>query len=194
MILDCRCSSSYGGHLFRSFSLADNHVTSIDMASDNLDQVFTAYPVSKPEHYYHLMEKFVLRNIELEKLKIAPLQAEVDAMPGVDSEMVLPADLTGNTVVPKTRFDIIPWEYFDENYRYECPDGQTKCKLPKWRVNELQEIKALVKDSIRSGHIIRQNFFRNSVKNSCTNFFANFVKNCFKIPVQISLEIPLNIP
>lgn len=92
----------------------------------------TVHPVSDPEQMYRLHKHFT--EIELQRTydDIAKLQAEIKNV----SEVAFDGKRSSQWPVginppfePKSRFEVLGWDYFTENQVFSCVDGSPKCEL-----------------------------------------------------------------
>uniref|UniRef100_A0A8C6UFR6 Hexosyltransferase n=1 Tax=Neogobius melanostomus TaxID=47308 RepID=A0A8C6UFR6_9GOBI len=93
---------------------------------------FTVHPVTEPNLMYRLHKRF--SQIELERTygQIQQLQMQINNL----SDLT-PEGRTGVTwpiginppFKPRTRFEVINWEYFTEEHIYSCVDSSPKCEI-----------------------------------------------------------------
>ncbi|XP_014028530.1 chondroitin sulfate synthase 2 [Salmo salar] len=92
----------------------------------------TVHPVSDPEQMYRLHKHFT--EIELQRTydEIEKLQAEIKNVSKVafDGNRSAQWPIGINpTFEPKSRFEVLRWDYFTEEQVYSCIDGSPKCEL-----------------------------------------------------------------
>ncbi|KAG7282925.1 hypothetical protein CRUP_018425 [Coryphaenoides rupestris] len=92
----------------------------------------TVHPVSEPEQMYRLHKHFTQLELQRTYNEIAKLQAEIKNV----SVVAFDGNRTSQWPVgitppfePKTRFEVLRWEYFTEEHVYLCADGSPKCEL-----------------------------------------------------------------
>nr|XP_020476851.1 chondroitin sulfate synthase 2 [Monopterus albus] len=125
------CVSEYEGLQYHHYELGKKSDLSKEQ-SEQFKKALTVHPVSDPEQMYQLHRYFT--EIELQKTydEIAKLQAEIKNVSVVAFE--------GNRIAqwpvginppfePKSRFEVLKWEYFTEKEIYSCIDGSPKCEL-----------------------------------------------------------------
>ncbi|XP_041720289.1 chondroitin sulfate synthase 2 [Coregonus clupeaformis] len=92
----------------------------------------TVHPVSDPEQMYRLHKHFT--EIELQRTydEIEKLQAEIKNV----SEVAYDGNRSSQWPIginppfePKSRFEVLRWDYFTEEQVYSCIDGSPKCEL-----------------------------------------------------------------
>lgn len=125
------CLSQYEELHYHHYELGKNSDPGKE-PSEEFKKALTVHPVSDPEQMYRLHRFFT--EIELQKTydEIAKLQAEiknvsVDAFEGKRSAH-WPVGINP-PFEPKSRFEVLSWEYFTEEEIYSCLDGSPKCEL-----------------------------------------------------------------
>ncbi|KAG5261986.1 hypothetical protein AALO_G00290820 [Alosa alosa] len=92
----------------------------------------SVHPVFKPDQMYRLHKHFT--EIELQRTyeEIEKLQAEIKNV----SEVAVDGNRSAHWPIgvsppfePKTRFEVLRWDYFTEEQLYACTDGSPKCPL-----------------------------------------------------------------
>ncbi|XP_070694555.1 chondroitin sulfate synthase 2-like [Pempheris klunzingeri] len=125
------CVSEYEGLQYHHYELGKNSDPSKEQSED-FKKALTVHPVSDPEHMYRLHRYFT--EIELQKTydEIAKLQAEIKNVSVVAFEGNRSAQWPvgiNPPFEPKSRFEVLKWEYFTEEEIYSCIDGSPKCEL-----------------------------------------------------------------
>ncbi|RVE57752.1 hypothetical protein OJAV_G00202270 [Oryzias javanicus] len=125
------CVAEYEGLHYHHYELGKNSDPSKEQ-SEEFRSALTVHPVSDPEQMYRLHRYF--SEIELQRTydEIAKLQAEiknvsVDAFEGNRSSQ-WPVGVSP-PFEPKSRFEVLKWEYFTEEEIYSCVDEAPKCEL-----------------------------------------------------------------
>ncbi|XP_049585149.1 chondroitin sulfate synthase 2 [Syngnathus scovelli] len=125
------CVSDVQGLHYHHYQLEKNSDPSKEQ-SEQFRIALTVHPVSDPEEMYRLHRHFT--EIELQKTydEIAKLQAEIknvsaDAFDGNRSAQ-WPIGINP-PFEPKSRYEVIKWDYFTEDDIYSCIDGSPKCDL-----------------------------------------------------------------
>lgn len=125
------CVSEYGGLQYYHYELGKNSDPSKE-ESEQFRNALTVHPVSDPEQMYRLHKHF--SEIELQRTydEIAKLQAEIKNVSLVAFEGNRSAQWPvgiNPPFEPKSRFEVLRWEYFTEEQIYSCTDGSPKCEL-----------------------------------------------------------------
>lgn len=125
------CVSEYEGLQYHHYELGKNSDPSKEQ-SDEFKKALTVHPVSDPEQMYRLHRYFT--EIELQKTydEIAKLQAEIKNVSAVAFEGNRSAQWPvgiNPPFEPRSRFEVLKWEYFTEEEIYSCTDGSPKCEL-----------------------------------------------------------------
>ncbi|XP_035030697.1 chondroitin sulfate synthase 2 [Hippoglossus stenolepis] len=125
------CVSEYEGRQYQHYELGKNSDPSKEQ-NEHFKNALTVHPVSDPEQMYRLHRYFT--EIELQKTydEIAKLQAEIKNV----SVVAFDGNRSSQWPVginppfePKSRFEVLKWEYFTEEEIYLCIDGSPKCEL-----------------------------------------------------------------
>ncbi|KAM6955935.1 chondroitin sulfate glucuronyltransferase [Lycodopsis pacificus] len=125
------CVSENQGLQYNHYELGKNSDPTKEQ-SEQLKKALTVHPVSDPEQMYKLHRYFT--ELELQKTydEIAKLQAEIKNV----SVVAFDGNRSAQWPVginppfePKSRFEVLKWEYFTEEEIYSCVDGSPKCEL-----------------------------------------------------------------
>lgn len=125
------CVEEFEGQRYYYYEMGKNSDPSKE---DNVQfkNALTVHPVSDPEQMYRLHKHFT--EIELRKTyeEIEKLQAEIRNVSVVAFEgnrsALWPVGINP-PFEPKTRFEVLRWDYFTEDQVYSCIDGSPKCEL-----------------------------------------------------------------
>ncbi|XP_037344267.1 chondroitin sulfate synthase 2 [Pungitius pungitius] len=125
------CVSEYQGLQYHHYELGKNSDLEKEQ-SEPFKKALTVHPVSDPEQMYRLHRYFT--EIELQKTydEIAKLQAEIKNVSAVAFEGNRSAQWPvgiNPPFEPKSRFEVLKWEYFTEEEIYSCVDGSPRCEL-----------------------------------------------------------------
>ncbi|KAM9343021.1 chondroitin sulfate synthase 2 [Pholidichthys leucotaenia] len=125
------CVGEYEGLQYHHYELGKNSDPTKEQ-SEQFRNALTVHPVSDPEQIYRLHRYFT--QIELQKTydEIAKLQAEIKNVSVVAFEGNRSAQWPlgiSPPFEPKSRFEVLKWEYFTEEEIYSCIDGSPKCEL-----------------------------------------------------------------
>lgn len=100
--------------------------------SPEFKNAFTVHPVSDPNLMYRLHKRFSHIELEWTYLQIQQLQMQInnlsDLTPEGKAGVTWPIGVNP-PFKPRTRFEVINWEYFTEEHIYSCVDGSPKCEL-----------------------------------------------------------------
>ncbi|KAL6100611.1 chpf [Pungitius sinensis] len=125
------CVSEHQGLQYHHYELGKNSDPEKEQ-SEPFKRALTVHPVSDPEQMYRLHRYFT--EIELQKTydEIAKLQAEIKNVSAVAFEGNRSAQWPvgiNPPFEPKSRFEVLKWEYFTEEEIYSCVDGSPRCEL-----------------------------------------------------------------
>ncbi|KAM7369760.1 hypothetical protein PAMP_011054 [Pampus punctatissimus] len=100
--------------------------------STQFKNAFTVHPVSEPNLMYRLHKRFSQIELEWTYLQIQQLQMQInnlsDLTPEGKAGVTWPVGINP-PFKPRTRFEVINWEYFTEEHIYSCIDSSPKCEM-----------------------------------------------------------------
>uniref|UniRef100_A0A8B9CR51 Hexosyltransferase n=1 Tax=Anser brachyrhynchus TaxID=132585 RepID=A0A8B9CR51_9AVES len=125
------CTEEHEGLLYQYFELGKN-VDPEQETDLRFQSAFTVHPVLDPVQMYRLHKYFAQVELERTYLEIEQLQLEIqnasslsaDGDHGATWPVGIPPPFQ-----PKTRFEVLRWDYFTEDQVYACVDGSPKCEL-----------------------------------------------------------------
>ncbi|XP_069083300.1 chondroitin sulfate synthase 2 [Pleurodeles waltl] len=125
------CVEEHQGARYRYFELGKN--ADPEKESDpRFKNAFTAHPVLDPVQMYRLHKHFAKVELERAYEEIQQLQLEIKNTSGLsadgDQSATWPVGIK-RPFQPKTRFEVLRWDYFTEEQVYSCIDGSPKCDL-----------------------------------------------------------------
>ncbi|XP_067111037.1 chondroitin sulfate synthase 2 isoform X1 [Osmerus mordax] len=125
------CVDEHEGLQYDHYELGKNADPSTE-ENVQFKNALTVHPVSDPEQMYRLHRHFT--EIELRRTydEITKLQAEIKNV----SKVAFDGNRSSQWPVgisppfePKSRFEVLRWDYFTEEQIYSCIDGSPKCEL-----------------------------------------------------------------
>ncbi|XP_046902416.1 chondroitin sulfate synthase 2 isoform X2 [Hypomesus transpacificus] len=125
------CVDEHEGLQYDHYKLGKNADPSTE-ENVQFKNALTVHPVSDPEQMYRLHRHFT--KIELRRTydEITKLQAEIKNV----SKVAFDGNRSSQWPVgisppfePKSRFEVLRWDYFTEEQIYSCIDGSPKCEL-----------------------------------------------------------------
>uniref|UniRef100_A0A3Q3K8W3 Hexosyltransferase n=1 Tax=Monopterus albus TaxID=43700 RepID=A0A3Q3K8W3_MONAL len=100
--------------------------------SEQFKKAFTVHPVSEPNLMYRLHKRFSHIELEWTYLQIQQLQMQInnlsDLTPEGKAGVTWPIGIN-HPFKPRTRFEVINWDYFTEEHIYSCIDSSPKCEI-----------------------------------------------------------------
>lgn len=126
--LGISCASRLQGQHFVSYELAKNANPEMEVFGGAM----TVHPVTEAALMYRLHKRFSRVQLDRTYQEIEELQAQIRnlsaLMPAGDAGLAWPVGISP-PFVPKSRFEVIGWEYFTEEHQFSCPGGAPKCEL-----------------------------------------------------------------
>lgn len=126
--LGISCASRLQGQHFVTYELAKN----ANPEMEAFGGAMTVHPVTEAALMYRLHKRFSRVQLDRTYQEIEELQAQIRnlsaLMPAGDAGLAWPVGISP-PFVPKSRFEVIGWEYFTEEHQFSCPGGAPKCEL-----------------------------------------------------------------
>ncbi|KAH0621190.1 hypothetical protein JD844_022248 [Phrynosoma platyrhinos] len=125
------CVAEHEGLRYQYFELGKN--TDPERESDpRFNSAFTVHPVLDPVQMYRLHRHFARVELEHTYQEIQQLQLEIQNTSSLSADGALSATWPigiAPPFQPKTRFEVLRWDYFTEESAFACVDGAPKCEL-----------------------------------------------------------------
>uniref|UniRef100_A0A8D0HAW3 Hexosyltransferase n=1 Tax=Sphenodon punctatus TaxID=8508 RepID=A0A8D0HAW3_SPHPU len=125
------CVSQHQGQHYHSYQLAKNADPEKE-EGEEFQAAIAVHPVSEGTLMYRLHKRFSRLQLDRAYLEIQQLQAQIRNLtsltPMGEAGLTWPVGINA-PFVPKSRFEVISWEYFTEQHLFSCPDGAPKCEL-----------------------------------------------------------------
>ncbi|KAI5613549.1 chondroitin sulfate synthase 2 [Silurus asotus] len=125
------CVKEHEGLLYNYFEMKNSMDLNGDESPDFQDAL-SVYPVSSPDQMYRLHRYFTERELEKTHEEIKKLQEEIKNIShlAVDGNRSTAWPIgVAPPFEPKTRFEVLRWDYFTEEQLFSCADGAPKCQL-----------------------------------------------------------------
>ncbi|XP_056611567.1 chondroitin sulfate synthase 2 [Triplophysa dalaica] len=128
---DTNCVEEFEGRKYYYYEMGKNSDPSKE-DNEQFKNALTVHPVSDPEQMYRLHKHFAQIELqetykEIEKLQDEIKHVSVMAFEGNRSAL-WPIGINP-PFEPKTRFEVLRWDYFTEDQVFTCVDGSPKCEL-----------------------------------------------------------------
>ncbi|XP_009319890.1 PREDICTED: chondroitin sulfate synthase 2 [Pygoscelis adeliae] len=125
------CAEEHEGLRYHYFELGNN--ADPERETDlRFQSAFTVHPVLDPLQMYRLHKYFAQVELERTYQEIQQLQLEIQNASSLsadgDHSATWPIGIPP-PFQPKTRFEVLRWDYFTEEQVYACVDGSPKCEL-----------------------------------------------------------------
>lgn len=129
--LGLSCVEVHQDMTYRYFELGKNADPERE-DSTQFKSAFTVHPVSEPNLMYRLHKRFSQIELEWTYLQIQQLQVQINNLSELTPEgrggVTWPVGINA-PFKPRTRFEVLNWEYFTEEHIYSCADGSPKCEM-----------------------------------------------------------------
>ncbi|XP_037312298.2 chondroitin sulfate glucuronyltransferase [Pungitius pungitius] len=129
--LGLSCVEVYQEMTYRYFELGKNADPERE-DSIQFKTAFTVHPISEPNLMYRLHKRFSQIELEWTYVQIQQLQVQInnlsDLTPEGKAGVTWPVGINP-PFKPRTRFEVINWEYFTEEHIYSCVDSSPKCEM-----------------------------------------------------------------
>ncbi|XP_041057755.1 chondroitin sulfate synthase 2-like [Carcharodon carcharias] len=125
------CVSQYEGLHYRYFELLKNAELEKEEGSE-FRNALTVHPVMDPVQMYRLHKRYTELELERTYLDIEELQDEIRNVSGLTAEGEKASSWPigiNPPFQPRTRFEVLRWDYFTEDQVFSCVDGSPKCEL-----------------------------------------------------------------
>ncbi|XP_032038101.1 chondroitin sulfate glucuronyltransferase [Aythya fuligula] len=129
--LGISCISQLQGQHYHTYELAKNAEPEKE-EEEEFQAALAVHPVSDVTLMYRLHKHFSRIQLERAYQEIQELQMQIRNLtsltPAGEAGLTWPVGINA-PFLPKTRFEVISWDYFTEQYLFSCPDGSPKCEL-----------------------------------------------------------------
>ncbi|KFQ29249.1 Chondroitin sulfate glucuronyltransferase, partial [Mesitornis unicolor] len=129
--LGIACVSQLQGQHYRTYELAKNTEPEKE-EEEEFQAALAVHPVSDVTLMYRLHKHFSRIQLDRAYQEIQDLQMQIRNLtsltPAGEAGLTWPVGINA-PFLPKSRFEVISWDYFTEQHLFSCPDGSPKCEL-----------------------------------------------------------------
>ncbi|NXX98385.1 CHPF2 glucuronyltransferase, partial [Centropus bengalensis] len=129
--LGITCVSQLQGQHYRTYELAKNTEPEKE-EEEEFQAALAVHPVSDVTLMYRLHKRFSRIQLDRAYQEIQDLQMQIRNLtsltPAGEAGLTWPVGINA-PFLPKSRFEVISWDYFTEQHLFSCPDGSPKCEL-----------------------------------------------------------------
>ncbi|KAF1539934.1 Chondroitin sulfate glucuronyltransferase, partial [Eudyptula albosignata] len=140
--LGITCVSQLQGQHYHTYELAKNTEPEKE-EEEEFQAAFAVHPVSDMTLMYRLHKHFSRIQLDRAYQEIQDLQMQIRNLtsltPAGETGLTWPVGINA-PFLPKSRFEVISWDYFTEQYLFSCPDGSPKCELSGASKADVSEI------------------------------------------------------
>ncbi|NWQ81743.1 CHPF2 glucuronyltransferase, partial [Columbina picui] len=136
------CVSQLQGQHYHTYELAKNTEPEKE-EEEEFQAALAVHPVSDMTLMYRLHKHFSRIQLDRTYQEIQDLQMQIRNLtaltPAGEAGLTWPVGING-PFLPKSRFEVISWDYFTEQHLFSCPDGSPKCELSGASKADVSEI------------------------------------------------------
>ncbi|NXL67958.1 CHPF2 glucuronyltransferase, partial [Chordeiles acutipennis] len=140
--LGITCVSQLQGQHYHTYELAKNTEPEKE-EEEEFQAALAVHPVSDMTLMYRLHKHFSRIQLNRAYQEIQDLQMQIRNLtsltPAGEAGLTWPVGINA-PFIPKSRFEVISWDYFTEQHLFSCPDGSPKCKLSGASKADVSEI------------------------------------------------------
>ncbi|XP_020655867.3 chondroitin sulfate glucuronyltransferase [Pogona vitticeps] len=170
--LGLSCLSQLQGQRFLSYELAKN-VEPEKEEGEAFRGAITVHPVAEPTLMYRLHKRYSRIQLERAYEEIERLQDQIcnltTRMPVGEAKLTWPVGIEA-PFVPKSRFEVITWDYFTEQHLFSCPSGAPKCELAGASKADVENILQAALEQLNRRYRPRLRFRKHQLLNGYRRF------------------------
>ncbi|KAF4796633.1 Chondroitin sulfate glucuronyltransferase [Turdus rufiventris] len=140
--LGITCVSQLQGQHYHTYELAKNTEPEKE-EEEEFQAALAVHPVSDMTLMYRLHKQFSRIQLDRVYQEIQDLQMQIRNLtaltPAGEAGVTWPVGINA-PFLPKSRFEVISWDYFTEQHLFSCPDGSPKCELSGASKADVSEI------------------------------------------------------
>ncbi|NWX05733.1 CHPF2 glucuronyltransferase, partial [Caloenas nicobarica] len=140
--LGITCVSQLQGQHYHTYELAKNTEPEKE-EEEEFQAALAVHPVSDMTLMYRLHKHFSRIQLDRTYQEIQDLQMQIRNLtaltPAGEAGLTWPVGINA-PFLPKSRFEVISWDYFTEQHLFSCPDGSPKCELSGASKADVSEI------------------------------------------------------
>ncbi|NXD66318.1 CHPF2 glucuronyltransferase, partial [Eolophus roseicapillus] len=140
--LGVTCVSQLQGQNYHTYELAKNTEPEKE-EEEEFQAAVAVHPVSDMTLMYRLHKHFSRIQLDRAYQEIQDLQMQIRNLtsltPAGEVGLTWPVGINA-PFLPKSRFEVISWDYFTEQHLFSCPDGSPKCELSGASKADVSEI------------------------------------------------------
>ncbi|XP_030402436.1 chondroitin sulfate glucuronyltransferase isoform X2 [Gopherus evgoodei] len=170
--LGISCVSQHQGQHYYSYELAKNADLEKE-ESEDFQAALTVHPVSEGTLMYRLHKHFSRIQLDRAYQEIQQLQMQIRNLtsltPAREGGLTWPIGINA-PFVPKSRFEVISWDYFTEQHLFSCPDGSPKCELAGASKADVSDIIEAALQQLNSRYQPQLRFYKQQLLNGYRRF------------------------
>uniref|UniRef100_A0A8C8S9M3 Hexosyltransferase n=1 Tax=Pelusios castaneus TaxID=367368 RepID=A0A8C8S9M3_9SAUR len=170
--LGISCVSQHQSQHYRSYELAKNADLEKE-EGEEFQAALTVYPVSEATLMYRLHKHFSRIQLDRTYQEIQQLQMQIRNLtsltPAGEAGLTWPIGINA-PFIPKSRFEVISWDYFTEQHLFSCPDGSPKCELVGASKADISDIIEAALEQLNSRYQPQLRFYKQQLLNGYRRF------------------------
>ncbi|XP_019363531.1 PREDICTED: chondroitin sulfate glucuronyltransferase [Gavialis gangeticus] len=170
--LGISCISQLQGQHYRSYELAKNADPEKEQGA-SFQAALAVHPVSDVTLMYRLHKHFSRIQLDRAYQEIEQLQMQIRNLtsltPVGEAGLTWPVGIPA-PFVPKSRFEVISWDYFTEQHLFSCPDGTPKCELSGASKADVNDIIESALEQLNSRYQPLLRFYKRQLLNGYRRF------------------------
>ncbi|XP_077158744.1 chondroitin sulfate glucuronyltransferase [Paroedura picta] len=170
--LGISCIAELQGQLYLTYELAKNADPEKE-EGQSFWGAMAVHPITEASIMYRLQKRFSAIQLEETYQEIERLQVQIrnltTLMLAGKNGLSWPVGISA-PFVPKSRFEVIGWEYFTEQHSFSCPGGAPKCKLVGASKDDVGDILQVALEQLNRRYQPRLRFRKQQLLNGYRRF------------------------
>ncbi|NWU92574.1 CHPF2 glucuronyltransferase, partial [Upupa epops] len=170
--LGITCVSQLQGQHYHTYELAKNTEPEKE-EEEEFQAALAVHPVSDMTLMYRLHKHFSRVQLDRTYQEIQDLQMQIRNLtaltPAGEAGLTWPVGINA-PFLPKSRFEVISWDYFTEQHLFSCPDSSPKCKFSGASKADIGEIIESALDELNSRYQPLLRFSKRQLLNGYRRF------------------------
>ncbi|NXU59870.1 CHPF2 glucuronyltransferase, partial [Turnix velox] len=158
---------------YHTYELAKNTEPEKEEEKEQFRAALAVHPVSDVTLMYRLHKQFSRIQLHKTYQEIQDLQMQIRNLtsltPAGEGGLSWPVGINA-PFLPKSRFEVISWDYFTEQHLFSCPDGSPKCELSGASKADVGEVISSALEQLNRRYQPRLRFSKRQLLNGYRRF------------------------